>query len=182
MPDQQAQPVTFIHKDGHVIPIRPREALRSRITSIKKEAKYLHQEAKYRINRALGKTPIKARLKQKPIKVNQAWNTLGIGLSVASGAVSAATFSKKAFVPGAIASHVLDAFGVAANVAAVKGKGRTMDRTKQAAKQEAFNFALGWGVYGAGLLAFKKNRQNMAALGGKVAQYGKKAFSIMSRF
>lgn len=172
----------FIHKDGKVIPIRggtgnpPGETSHSSVThqsqpkleALKEAAKKQvaafseHKaEAKYQINQGLDALGVKAHLPTDPVKVNKRLDYAGLGLSVASGVVAAATISGglRRFAIGTGISHALDAAGIAANVASVAGKGQRKERIKQGAKQETRNFIIGNGIYAAGLVGFKQNRQ-----------------------
>ncbi len=96
--------------------------------------------------------------------------------------VAAATFTGgwKSMVGGAVASHAIDAAGIAANVASVAGKGHLKERAEQAAKQEARNFAIGNAVWGAGLIGVKKNRTELVGYAKKILEFGRKAVNVAS--
>lgn len=99
------------------------------------------------------------------VKVNQKLNLLGLGLSIGTGLLGAATLSggAKRFLAGAAVTHAIDAAGVGLNVASVAGKGHKLERAKLAAKQEARNFAIGNAVFVAGAVATKSNRAALVA-------------------
>lgn len=165
--------VRFIRKGGKIIPIRAVSKVAGRAIPVARVAGAAG--AAYSIRKNVKK--FKANPKQKDIKVNKSLNALGLGLSVASGALGAATFSHgaKGFLGGFIAGHALDAGGVAANIASVAGKGKLKERATQAARQEARNFVIGNAVYAAGLIGIKKNREKVAEYAGKLVQFARKA-------
>lgn len=190
----------FFRRDGHVIPIRESDGKNSRShTSVhhtdatqgpskfskvraqaKKVTSYAHdtkEDFKSRTNDQFKKAGIKTRLPVEPPIVNKNMDRLGLGLSVASGAIAAGTlsgFGAKGFVAGQTAAHVLDAFGIGANISSVAGRGRKTERTKQAAKQEARNFIIGNTVYALGALGLKKNRQAAAGVARSAVQIVKR--------
>lgn len=143
--------VSFIRKNGKVIPIRAARAAGH--VARAGAAAAVHGSVQT-------KSGEPARHPDKPkFKVNTRLDALGLGISIASGAIAAATFSTpKGFVAGHVAAHALDAAGVTANLASVTGKGNARERAKQGAKQELRNLVLGNLVYGAGVIAFKRNR------------------------
>lgn len=173
--------IKFIHKDGKVIPIRaPGDQGHSSVThqptnkpkleALKQAAKTqvakfneYKAEAKYKINQGLKSLGSPIQVPNEPIKPNKRLDYAGLGLSIASGVIGAATASggMKRFAAGTVASHALDAAGITLNVASVAGKGRSKDRLKQGAKQETRNFLIGNGIYVAGLVGFKQNRMAM---------------------
>lgn len=122
-------------------------------------------------------------LVRKPtgIKVNHALDLTGLGLSVASGALAAATFSGgvKGLVGGHLAAHGIDAAGIAANVASVSGHGKIKARAKQAAKQETRNFLVGNAVYAAGVLGSSNNRAALAGYTSKIVGLARKALRVV---
>jgi hypothetical protein len=177
------KPVRFIRKGGRVIPIREPDAViskagRTLLTRGSKPLKILRGAAVVGtaadITRGIKK--FKANPKQK-IKVHQGLDALGLGLSVASGALGAATFSHgaKGLISGMIAGHAIDAGGIAANIASVSGKGKLKERATQAARQEARNLVIGNAVYAVGILAVKKNREKLAEYAVKLVQFARKA-------
>jgi hypothetical protein len=111
-----------------------------------------------------------------PVKVNRKLDAVGLGASVASGVIGAATFhsSLRGLLAGQVVGHVIDAGGIAANVASVKGHGRLKDRAEQGAKQEARNFLVGNAVFYGGVLAQKKTREGLKVFGKKALTYGAK--------
>lgn len=146
-------PVRFIRKHGRVIPIRDAAATGAKVAAVGAAAYELHKGAKQKQN-------FIDKFKPK-IKINKGLDALGLGLSVVSGAVGAATFgrSAKSFVGGMVASHGIDALGITANVASVKGHGQRAERIKQATRQEARNLVVGNAVYFGGILATKGGRK-----------------------
>lgn len=164
--------VKFIRRGGKIIPIRAAGKVAGRALPIARAAGAAG--AAYSIKKNIKK--FKANPKQD-IKVNKGFDALGLGLSVASGAIGAATFSSgaKGFLGGFVAGHALDAAGVASNIASVAGKGKLKERAKQAARQEARNFIVGNAVYGAGLLGIKKNREKIAEYAGKLVAFARKS-------
>lgn len=150
-------PIRFIHKNGKIIPIRDAA----------------NAVAAARTVNSVGQAI--ARPKKSPaVKVNRGLDLAGLGLSVASGALAAATFSTpKGFVGGHAAAHAIDIAGVTANAASVAGRGHLKDRAKQAAKQEGRNFAVGNAVYIGGVIGFKKNREAAVKYTAKAANYAK---------
>ncbi len=158
--------VRFIRKAGRVIPLRGV----SGAYNASKHGTNVFKAATL----GAGVAAIKRSEKRKkslgerifPIKVNRGYDALGLGLSVATGALSAATFHSgvKGFIGGQVIAHGIDAAGIAANTASVAGHGRLRARVEQGAKQEARNFIVGNGVYFAGVLAQKKTRQGIVKL------------------
>lgn len=153
-------PIRFIHKNGHVIPIGAAVAGAAR--------KYgaLHEVTKASAASVAGSVAEKHIKSQKgTFKVNKSLDVLGLGTAIASGVVGAATASMgaKTAIAGYAASHVIDAAGIGINAASVAGKGHAKARTKQFAKQEARNLAIGNAIYLGGLLGIRKNRQAVAA-------------------
>jgi hypothetical protein len=115
-----------------------------------------------------------------PIKVNRGLDALGLGLSVASGVVAAAGFGGygvKGFAASQGLAHAIDVGGVAANAAAVAGRGQAKDRIMLGAKMEARNFIIGNAIYGAGVIGLKRNRQAMAGVAKKTWEIGQKAIN-----
>lgn len=119
-------------------------------------------------------------LKNTKIKVNQKLDLTSLGLSIASGVISAASFTGgvKRVAGGALLSHAVDALGTAATIGSVAGKGQGKERAKQAAKQEARNFVVGNAVYAAGIIGVKKNRQAVVGYAKKILEYGRKAVRV----
>jgi hypothetical protein len=157
--------MNFIRKGGKVIPIG---ALRGGVF------------AKKTISAGIRSSGLAIKRPETNIKPKQGLRALGFGLSVASGIVGAATVSggAKKLLTGLAVSTGLDIASSTANVAAYTGKGNGKERFKLAAKQEGINQSVGWGIYGAGLLASKKNRQ---AIGGGIKTFGMKASSLIRR-
>ena len=171
----------FFRKGGRVIPIRAATGAShaGRAAKIGRVVK----TATHAGVAAVGVNQIrKSGLKSKEIKVNRALDMTAIGLSVASGVVAASTFTGgwKSMVGGAVASHVIDAAGIAANVASVAGRGNGRARAEQAAKQEGRNFLIGNAVWGAGLVGIKKNRKELAGYAEKILEFGRKAVRVAS--
>lgn len=163
--------VRFIRKNGKVIPIRAASGHVRRVVKVARTAQAVHGAYHFQKNRTL---------KPQGVKVNRALDIGGLGLSVASGALAAATFSAgaKGFLGGSLASHLLDVAGVSANVASVAGKGKIKKRAEQASKQEARNFAVGNAVYLAGILGFKRNRQAAIGYATKVMDFARKVLRV----
>lgn len=170
--------VKFVRKGGRVIPIR----IAKGAAKVAKRAAPLARGvalagAAYGIEKGIKQR--KANPKQD-IKVNRGLDALGLGLSVASGAVGAATFSHgaKGLIGGMIAGHAMDIGGIASNIASVAGKGKLKERAKQAARQEARNLIVGNAVYAAGILGVKRNREQAVKYGvaaaEKTAEYAQK--------
>lgn len=170
--------VRFIRKGGRVIPIGAKTAGKVAGRIAKKALPGARivgaASAVYAIKKNIKK--YKANPKQD-IKVHKGLDALGLGLSVASGALGAATFSSglKGFLGGALGSHLIDAGGVTANIASVTGKGKFKQRAEQAARQEARNFLIGNAVYAAGIIGIKRNREKLVEYSGKILEFAKKA-------
>lgn len=176
--------VRFIHKDGRIIPIRAaasaaggrRAKVAGRVLKTAKAASVAGATA------AATKAYQESRKKKKDtgIKVDKKFDAAGLGLSVASGVVAAATFGMgaKGFTAGMVGSHVLDAASIAANVKAVSGKGHIKERAQEGAKRETRNIIAGYGVYGAGILAFKGNRQAAVKHAKTAASYAQKVLAL----
>jgi len=153
--------VRFIRKNGKIIPIRAAAQGARAAGAVAVTAAAAHG------TRASGHSP---NAKHPAFKTNGALDAAGLGISLASGAIAAATFSTpKGFVAGHAAAHALDALGVTANLASVAGKGHAKERAKQGAKQEIRNLVLGNLVYGAGVIALPKNRAAAKAYASKAA-------------
>jgi len=176
-----ADDMRFIKKNGRVIPIRAAQGA-GRVLS--------HKVLKgARIATAAGAAGAAAIAAKKHksikgtntgIKVNKSWDLAGLGLSVASGAVAAATFGMgvKGFTAGLIGSHALDAASVGANIKGVAGHGQLKARATEGAKHETRNILVGYGVYGAGILASKGNRQAAVNYAGKILQVARKVLRL----
>lgn len=171
----------FIHKDGRIIPIRAAQSagtVARKAVAIGKAASAIGATASAaKATRDRSKNKFTA----QPMNLtNKKWDAAGIGLSVASGAVAAATFGlgAKGFIAGQLASHGIDALSIAANVKGVAGKGHTKERVIQGARNEARNQILGYGVYGAGIVAVKTNREAAVKYGSKGLAYGKKVLDL----
>lgn len=189
----------FFRRNGKVIPIRSSSGEHQQKGNIHDQGNSAHTAAVHKLNQAAagvrhaGETAkihinvglealgSNVRLPVEPIKVNRKLDIAGLGLSIASGLVGAATFSggSKKFIAGLAGSHILDAAGIGANIAAVAGKGRLKERSKLAAQNEFRNFAIGNAVFGVGLLASSKNRQAIKSFAGIAAAMGKKALRII---
>lgn len=181
-----ADPITFIKKDGRVIPIRAPGGASSVAHRAGKVATGAAKAASvggaaHGLKKAVEKH--KSIRKNESVKVNGGLDALGLGLSVASGAVAAATFGMgaKGFFAGSVASHAIDVGGVAAAAGSVAGKGNTKARVKEGARREARNFAVGNGVYLAGLVGFKKNRQAVATYAKSGVSYAKKGLGYAQK-
>lgn len=174
--------IRFIKKDGRVIPITAAAGGAGRVAQAAgkaiKTARVANAGAMVARHGLTGE-------QHNKIVVNKKLDALGLGLSVASGVVAAATFSggAKGLLAGSVLSHALDAGGVAANVGSVAGKGNGKERAKTAAKNEARNFAIGNLIFAAGIVGVKANRQaavKYAEAGakhlGNVLALAKKAF------
>jgi hypothetical protein len=165
----------FIKKDGRIIPIGAAVGA----------AAVKGARAASATRRAV-KTPLAAAArakihKQAEVKVNRTLDLTGLGLSVASGAIAAATFAggARSLVGGAVASHAIDAVGIGANLASVaKGGGTKGQKLKQAGRQEARNLLVGNAIYGAGLIGMKSNRQAAVGFAKKIIALGRKALRV----
>lgn len=163
----------FIRKDGRIIPLR--QAAGGAARAVGKKLSKAHKSTRFAHGVAVGAGLATAanqgtfKSKNPEVKVNKAASLVGLGLSVTSGVIAAATFAggAKSFLGGAVASHAIDAAGISANIASVAGKGHAKARAEQAAKNEARNFIVGNAVFVGGLFATKANR---AALGGYAAK------------
>lgn len=161
--------VTFIRKNGRIIPIRQAAAAGGR--KVAGGLAKLHKQTRFAHGAIVGAGAAQAahagtfKSTHPEVKVNQKLNLLGLGLSIGTGILSAATLSHgaKGFIAGAAASHAIDALGVGVNVGSVAGKGHKFERAKQAAKQEARNFAIGNAVFAVGAVATAKNRATLVA-------------------
>lgn len=153
------QGVRFIRKDGRVIPIHDGGNVGKSPHPLVKQARSKSGIISNHSPKGLKKVAAKTQA-PKQVKVRAGYDALGVGLSVASGVIGAATFTggAKRFASGFIASHVVDAAGLAANAASVAGSDNKTERAKKFAKQEVRNTVLGNAVYVAGLLALKQNR------------------------
>lgn len=166
--------IRFIRKNGRIIPIAARTgADHSRIA-----------RAAVHTSRAVGigvaaheiKKGLTSKNAKQPIKVNKFADAASLGLSIASGAIGAVTFTggAKRIVGGALGVHAVDAVGIAANAASVAGHGKAKERGKQFARQEARNLLVGNAVYAAGIVGIKKNRVALAGYASKVIAFAKK--------
>lgn len=168
--------VSFIRKNGKIIPIRAAQGAghASRAGKILRGAK-----AATAVGASVGlaKGALAKKKGHSDVAVNKKYDAAGFALSVGSGIIAAATFGLgvKGFAAGAVASHGLDALGVAANVASVRGKGNLRGRAEQGAKQEARNLVIGNAVFGAGLLASSKNRARLVSWTQKAVALAKKS-------
>lgn len=161
--------VRFIRKNGRIIPIKPGawdHAARTTIVGRKLVHGAVAGTGLALSARDAYRARNKAKIPKNPnVKVNKGWNAAGLGLSIASGALAAATFAKNgngwgSVIKGAVASHIIDAAGVAANIKSVSGsKASDRDKAEQIAKQEGRNFLIGNGVYAAGMFGLKRNRK-----------------------
>jgi hypothetical protein len=172
-----AAAVKFIRKNGKIIPIRGASGA-GHAGKFVKAAKAARAVA----GAATVGVAAKHLGSKTGVSVNKQFDLAGLGLSFASGAVAAATFGMgaKAFVAGQVGSHVLDAASIAANIKGVSGKGNLAARAKEGAKREARNQIIGWGTYGAGVLAFKGNRQAAAKYAGTALNFARKVLRIGS--
>lgn len=164
---QSSSAVKFIRRGGKVIPINAARTAQNSVGVVK-------------LTGAVATTAIK-NPKSYKVKPNKALRAAGFGLSVASGALGAATFSGsgKVFATGLVAGIGLDVASSAVNIAAHAGKGHSKERAIAITKQEGINQAAGWGIYGAGVLASSKNRAS--AVGGiKSVASGAKTFGLRS--
>lgn len=171
--------VRFIRKDGRIIPIAAAAAGAGAV-AVSHKAKLAKGIVKgARVANAVAHTGFKKQPKPS-FEVNQKLDMAGLGLSLASGAFAAATFSggAKGLAAGFFGSHALDALGIGANVASVAGHGKTKERAKIAAKHEARNFIAGNAVYAAGLLGIKKNRQALVGYASKVISFARTALRV----
>lgn len=162
-----ADTVGFFRKNGKIIPIHKVAggAAKSAISTGARAGYRAGHIAGRATQYGLGAYAIHQAVKKKPqIKVNSGLDALGVGLSALSGAIGAATFAggTKSFVAGAAAGHAIDIAGVAANAASVAGQGDKKGRAKQFARQEGRNFLIGNGVFAAGLIGMKRNREALA--------------------
>lgn len=176
--------IGFIRKNGRIIPLHA-------ASGVGRHGKLVgHAAHAYNISRRASSvkkhvnTYKKDDGKDNKVKINRALDMTGLGLSVASGVVAAATFSGgwKTLAAGALASHAIDAAGIAVNVASV-AKGNAENKSgaaKQAAKQEARNFAIGNAIYGAGLVGIKKNRQELVGYAKSILKFARKAVNVAS--
>lgn len=171
-----ADAVRFIRKNGRVIPISAAAGAGARVARGAAVGAGAALAAKSHFQKQEGKPGPK-------IKINRALDLTGLGLSVASGALAAATFSggAKGFLAGHAAAHGIDIVGVGANVASVAGKGHGKERAAQAAKQEARNFAVGNAVYLGGILASAKNREAAVQYTAKGVQMAKKILDFSKK-
>jgi hypothetical protein len=166
-----ASGLRFIRKGGRVIPIAAKALPAAR--GAKLAGHTVKGTAGGVVNRKI-KAPV------PPVKVNRGLDLAGLGLSVASGVLGAATFSSgvKGFVGGAIGGHAIDAAGIAANLGSVAGKGRLKDRATQAAKQEGRNLVIGNAVFAAGVLGSSKNRATLAGMAKGAAAGAAKVLAV----
>ncbi len=162
----------FIRKNGRIIPIGARGT-----SSAHKVVKHVVGGAALGAT-AVGITTLKPSSKQK-FKVNSGFDVTGLGLSVVSGALAAATFSSpKRLVLGHAATMAIDVGSVAANIASVAGSGNKKERALQAAKQESRNFAVGNAVFALGVLGVKKNRQALAGYSSKILSMTRRVLGV----
>lgn len=186
--------VGFFRKNGRVIPIRSSSGAghaAKASSKIIKGATHVGRAASIGASAHAihsGLKSHKSNERQAAIKVNRGLDALGLGLSVGTGVLGAATFGMgaKGFIAGSAATHAVDALGVGINAASVAGKGKTKERVKQAARQEARNLVVGNAVYAAGILAVKKNRQAAvtyaktgAAYAKRILDFSRKALGVL---
>lgn len=195
--------IGFIRKNGRIIPLRGASGAAHKVA---KGALQAHHAIKNIAKIPKHTQTLKQDTKSKGIKVNRALDMTALGLSIASGVVAAATFSGgwKSLAAGAIASHVIDAAGIAANVASVTDKKQLSSvygkvksgnysaikelgtaKNKQAAivagKNEARNFVIGNAIYAAGLVGIKRNRTELAGYAKSILNFGRKALKVASK-
>lgn len=159
--------VRFIRKNGKIIPIGAARvaSVGARAAGAGAAALAAHSASKE---------------KAKHITVNHKLDLTGLGLSVASGAVAAATFSTPAgFVGGHLAAHAIDAAGIGANIGSVAGRGHAKERAQQGAKQEFRNLLVGNAIYGAGVLGVKKNRDALIGATQKILALARKGLRVV---
>jgi hypothetical protein len=165
----------FIRKNGKIIP------LHAAVGAAKGAA---FAASSYETARALRHKKTFWEKLRPSIKVDRKWDAAGIGLSLASGALGAATFGfgTKGFLAGQAATYAIDAASVGAAGAAVQGKGRIKERAKTFATIEARNIVLGNAVFYGGILAQKASRERVVKVvtkGIKFLRLGKKAMGAV---
>ncbi len=167
----------FFRKNGKIVPIRA--AAGAGVAAAGAAVAHNKLKSARAINAAvqLRKHPNA----DKKIHVNRSLDMTGLGLSVASGVVAASTFALGAagLATGFVASHVIDAGGVAANAASVAGHGHKKERAKVFAKQEGRNFAIGNAVYLGGVLGTKTGRESLVKYSAKILEFGRKALRVI---
>jgi hypothetical protein len=181
--------IKFIHKDGRVIPLvngqntpilsEAKRYANRKVAQVKTIGRAAHKTldtAKTHVESGLSKIGIGP----QPVHVRKGLDALGLGLSVASGVVGAATFSRptKGFLGGFVAGHALDVVSTAANVASVAGRGNRKERLKQAGRQELRNIVVGNAVYVAGLVGMKSNRTRINSIARGIVNFSKKAKAV----
>ena len=162
--------VRFIRKNGKIIPLGARGAVgRAGVHTARAVSVAV---AAHEVRQGLKKTH-----PRQDIKINHSLDIAGLGISLATGVLGAVTFSgsAKKVIGGALATHAIDAVGVAANVASVAGRGHKEERAKQFARQEARNLVAGNAVFAFGLLASKTNRKALVNYGSAVLAFARKA-------
>ena len=160
----------FIRKNGRIIPIRDEGAGIGKRVGQAYQRKLGHaQAAVMGARRAVAQIGIG----HPPIKVNRGLDALGLGISLASGAVAGLGFGTgvKGLAASQTLAHAMDFGGIAANAASVAGRGQAKDRAVQGAKQEARNFVLGNGLQVGLMFGLKRNRT-------AAVQYAKKAWDV----
>ncbi len=163
-----SQALRFIRKNGRVIPIGAAAAGAGKAAHVAVAAAGAH---------AIKKTGIKN--KNPNIKVNRSLDLTGLGLSVASGVIAAATFATpKGLALGHAAAKAIDVGGITANAASVAGRGNGKERAIQGAKQEARNFAVGNAIFLGGIVASSANRKAAVGYAKKGVEYASKILAF----
>ncbi len=133
--------VTFIRKNGKIIPIRGGSSNRS--APKKKEA-------------------------AKKVEHHKGLKFAATALSIASGVLSGATLfgGGKKLLIGQAVSTGFDIASATTNVASVAGKGHKKERVKMVARQELVNQVIGYGAMAATVVALPSQRRGLISFSG----------------
>ena len=161
----------FIRKDGRIIPIRDQGAgVAAKVGHIYQRKLGHAKAAVMSVRRGVAQN---TGIGHPAIRVNRGLDALGLGISLASGAVAGLGFGTgvKGLAASQTLAHAMDFGGIAANAASVAGRGQAKDRAVQGAKQEARNFVLGNGLLLGLMIGLKRNRA-------AAVQYAKKSWDV----
>ena len=136
--------VTFRRINGRVVPIKSKAALKAGVSAA-----------------AIGGGAlVGSKVGTKRKGTHEGFKALSTGIAIGSGILSGLTFfsGHKAAIAGTAAGFGIDALSSASNLAAHRKIKDRKSRIKSIAGHELFNTALGWGAFGATLLASSKGR------------------------
>lgn len=173
--------ISFIHKDGRIIPIRgASSAIRASRAAVGAAGVVAHVKERRQPKSKFKAVADQVTRRNQPIKPNKAMKYGSMALSAVEGAATGLALGH-GFKVGA-AAHIaglgLEAGTVGLAAGAYAGRGKFKQRSVAIAKQEATNQAIGWGVYGASILGRKAGREALVANAKTVASYAGKVLKI----